>query len=58
MYIDRLILMFVLGGYIVSPAIMEWASTPGASWYRPYAMWALIIGISFWVTRSRDLNEL
>ncbi len=57
MYIDRLILIFIIGGYIVSPAIMEWSSTPGGAWYRPYMIWALLIGIGFWVTRSKDLDD-
>ena len=27
MYTDRLLLLFILGGYLLSPALIEWWST-------------------------------
>ncbi len=57
MYIDRLILLFVVGGYILSPALMQWWIDAGDAWYRPFMIWLLLIGLTFWIARSRDLDE-
>ncbi|WP_164488757.1 hypothetical protein [Amnimonas aquatica] len=58
MYIDRLILLFVAGAYLLSPVIIDWWSDGGSAWYRPYMVWGVLIALAFWVTRSRDLNDL
>ncbi len=58
MYIDRLVLIFILGSYFLSPTIMEWARQGGIAWYRPYLIWLLLIGIAFLITRSRDADGL
>ena len=58
MYIDRLVLLFIVGGYFLSPFVMEWASEGGTQWYRPYAVWLMIIALGYWITRSRDLDGL
>jgi hypothetical protein len=57
MYINRLVLLFVVGAYLLSPAIIEWWSEGGTAWYRPYLIWLGLIGLSFWVGRSQDLND-
>lgn len=57
MYIDRLVLLFIAGAFLLSPAIIEWWSEGGTAWYRPYLIWLALIGLSFWVGHSRDLNE-
>jgi len=56
MYIDRIFLVFVIGIYIVSPAIVEW-SLQGV-WYRPYLIWVMLIVLAFWVAKSRDIDGL
>ena len=56
MYIDRLVLILIISGYFISPAIMEWASEGGTAWYRPYLAWAGVIVTIIWITRSRDLD--
>lgn len=58
MYIDRLVLLFIAGAYLLSPAIIEWWSEGGTAWYRPYLIWLILIVISFWIGKSRDLNDL
>ena len=57
-YIDRLILLFVAGAYLLSPVIIDWWREGGSAWYRPYTIWALLIALGYWVARSRDLNDL
>jgi hypothetical protein len=56
MYINRLILIFIIGGYFISPAVIEWISQGGIAWYRPYVAWAGIIILVIWINRSRDLD--
>jgi len=56
MYIDRLILLLILGGFAFSPAIMQWWIEGGTAWYRPFMIWGLLIGLTYWITRSRDLD--
>jgi hypothetical protein len=58
MYIDRLVLIFIAGAYLLSPAIIEWWSVGGTAWYRPYIIWFALIVCSFWIGKSRDLDEL
>ena len=58
MYIDRLVLLFIAGAYLLSPAIIEWWSEGGTAWYRPYLIWLILIVLSFWIGKSRDLNDL
>ncbi len=58
MYIDRLVLLLVAGGFVLSPSIMQWWAEGGTSWYRPYLVWAILIALTFWITQSRDLDEL
>jgi hypothetical protein len=57
MYINRLVLLFIVGAYLLSPAIIEWWSEGGTAWCRPYLIWLAIIGLSFWVGRSHDLSD-
>ncbi len=56
MYIDRLILLFIVGAYALSPALMQWWVDGGVVWYRPFLIWGLLIGITLWIARSRDLD--
>lgn len=58
MYIDRLVILFIVGGYFLSPMVMEWSSQGGTAWYRPYVVWLMLIGLGYWITRSRDLDGL
>lgn len=57
MYIDRLVILFIIGAYVLSPAIARWWIEAGTEWYRPYVIWAVLIGLSYWITKSRDLDE-
>ncbi|MDO8329337.1 MAG: hypothetical protein Q7T36_02570 [Fluviicoccus sp.] len=58
MYIDRLVLIFILGAYLLSPAIIEWWSVGGTAWLRPYFIWIILIVLSYWIGKSRDLHDL
>lgn len=58
MYTDRLLIIFILGTYLLSPAIIEWWSEGGQAWYRPYLIWLFLIGLSYWIGKSRDVDGL
>jgi hypothetical protein len=58
MYIDRLILIFILGTFLLSPSLMSWAETGGLAWYRPFLIWGILIILIFWISRSSDLDGL
>ncbi|MCC6200444.1 MAG: hypothetical protein IT466_06705 [Moraxellaceae bacterium] len=58
MYIDRLVLLFIVGAYLLSPSIIEWWSDGGTAWYRPYLIWLGLIILSYWIGKSRDLTDL
>ncbi len=58
MYIHRLILLFVFVIFLVSPAIIDWWLSPTGAWYRPYALWLLLIGASIWLQRWQEDDEL
>lgn len=57
MYTDRLLLLFIIGGYLLSPALIEWWSDGGTAWYRPYLIWLALIFLSYWIGKSRDLDD-
>jgi len=52
------VILFIIGAYVLSPAIARWWIEAGAAWYRPYLIWAILIALSYWITKSRDLDEL
>lgn len=53
MYTDRLLIIFILGTYLLSPAIIDWWSEAGRAWYRPYLIWMSLIALSYWIARAR-----
>lgn len=57
MYTDRLLIFFILGAYLLSPALLKWWSGGHPSWYQPYAIWALLILLSYWVTRKNKKQQ-
>ncbi len=57
MYVYRLLFLMVLGIYVFSPMIMTWWLEPGGSWYRPYLLWLIVIGLSFWLSRQRGPDD-
>lgn len=58
MYFDRLVILFVIGSFILSPVIINWRSDELIVWYKPFVVWIVLIALAFWVARSRDINDL
>ncbi|EHA14823.1 hypothetical protein [Halomonas sp. HAL1] len=57
MYVYRIMLFLVFGGYLLSPLLMNGWSDPGSAWYRPFAIWGGLIALTLWLEQKRKLDE-
>lgn len=57
MYVYRLLLFLVFGGYLLSPVLMGGWSEPGTAWYRPFVIWGGLIALTLWLEQKRKLDE-
>lgn len=58
MYNSRLGIALLLGVYFFSPIIMDWWFDSQSAWYRPFAIWLLLIALYFWLNQIRGDDEL
>ena len=58
MYNYRLGLALLVGVYFFSPIIMDWWHDTQSSWYRPFAIWLVLILIYVWLNHTRGNDEL
>ena len=58
MYINRSLLMVLAMTLVFFPSSLEWISTGGTAWLRPYVLWALLVLLGYWLQRNpyRDDN--
>ncbi|MEY8204076.1 MAG: hypothetical protein RPR40_03285 [Bermanella sp.] len=49
MHSHRLILSLVFAAFLVSPVIVDWWLAPAGAWYRPFALWLVLIAVSIWL---------
>ncbi len=57
MYINRGLLLVILAIFIFSPPIQEWISNNHAQWYRPFIIWAVIIGFAYLAQRRQRKRQ-
>lgn len=57
MYVYRIMLFLVFGGYLLSPLLMSGWANPDMAWYRPFAIWGVLIALSLWLEQKRKLDE-
>ncbi|MDR5893890.1 MULTISPECIES: hypothetical protein [Halomonas] len=57
MYVYRILLFLVLGGYLLSPLMMSGWASPGVAWYRPFMIWGVLIALTLWLEQKRKLDE-
>ena len=57
MYINRSLLLVLAVALVFFPAALDWATTGGTSWYRPYLMWGVLIVLGYWIQRKRPNND-
>lgn len=53
MYTDRLLMVFILGIYLLSPTLLEWWTASHLSWILPYLIWGFLILLSYWIIRIK-----
>lgn len=58
MYSYRLVLLLVLSFYLFSPVIIDWWIEPAGTWYRPFIIWLMLIGVSVWLEQQKGYDEL
>lgn len=58
MYTDRLLIFFILGAYLLSPALLRWLSDGHSGWFQPYLIWGLLILLSYWVTHRNGREDI
>ena len=58
MYINRALLLAVAILLVFFPSIEQWIFHAGAAWYRPYALWLLIVVGVYWNQRANRSDEL
>ncbi len=49
MYVYRILLFLVFGGYLLSPLLMDGWGDPSVAWYRPFAIWGGLIALTLWL---------
>ncbi|WP_253447839.1 hypothetical protein [Halomonas sp. Y3] len=57
MYVYRILLFLVLGGYLLSPLMMSGWASPGVAWYKPFLIWGVLIALTLWLEQKRKLDE-
>ena len=50
--IDKVILLLLLALFLLVSPFMAWWANTEASWYRPYLIWSLIIGLTWWLQHN------
>lgn len=53
-YLDRAILLFLLGLLLFASPLLTWWSSAGHPWYLPYLLWFGLIVLGFLLQRQRD----
>lgn len=53
-YLDRAILLFLLGLFLFASPLTSWWSNPERAWYLPYGLWLGLIVLAFVLQRQRD----
>ncbi|WP_372609290.1 hypothetical protein [Halomonas sp.] len=57
MYVYRIMLFLVFGGYLLSPLLMSGWGNPGVAWYRPFVIWGALIALTLWLEQKRHLDD-
>lgn len=51
MFIDRLALIILLGCVLLTPSLIDWATSEANTWYRPYLLGLAAIGLNYWLLK-------
>lgn len=57
MYLHRTALLMIVGFYLLVPLLLDWWLQPAASWYRPFLIWLVLIGIAWLIDLQRGRRD-
>jgi hypothetical protein len=58
MFVNRLLLVFIIGSFFLSPSLLQWISHGQTDWYRPYLLWIFLIALLYWTIYRRGPEDL
>ncbi len=58
MYINRTLLLLLAIAVVFVPTALEWVTSGGTAWYRPYLIWLVIIAMAWWNQRNSYGDDL
>ena len=57
MFVYRLVSILIVGTYLLSPLMIDSWDESDQSWYRPFAIWLLLILLAAWLELRREPDE-
>ncbi|MFC6670730.1 hypothetical protein [Marinobacterium aestuariivivens] len=57
MFLHRTALLMIVGFYLLVPLLLDWWLQPAASWYRPFLIWLVLIGIAWLIDLQRGRRD-
>lgn len=58
MYNYRLGLLMLVAVFMISPAVMDWWLDDTGAWYKPFAIWLLLIALYIGINHKGRKDEL
>jgi len=58
MYINRTLLLALALTLVLFPVLSDWLTSDYTAWYRPYAIWSLVVLAAWLGQRAKHSDEL
>jgi hypothetical protein len=53
MHNQRPLFLLVIIAYMLSPSIVDWATSPQPIWYKPYILWGAVVLVAYLVQHHK-----
>ena len=50
------VILILLLSYILAPPLLEWVTEPTGGWYKPFAIWLIVVVVAF-VVQARNTDN-
>ena len=57
MYVQRSIMVLVIGVLLFFPGVQDWLGGQNSEWYRPFLIWLAIILFALLLQQVKDTDE-
>lgn len=57
MYVQRSVMLLVIGVLLFFPGVQDWLGSVGGSWYRPQMVWLAIIIFALLTQQLKESDE-